>query len=59
MDSSGSSCDPTDTTSVEIFLNFVLRVLNWTDLETLIFEDTCFTVLKDLATEIDFLYLIG
>lgn len=56
--SSSGSCVANDTPSVEIFLNFVLRVLNWTDLETLIFEDTCFSVLKDLATEIDFLYLI-
>ena len=51
------TCTNNDDTVVTSYLNFVLDTMNWTDLETIVFDETCFSVLKNMNTNLRYLYL--
>ena len=51
------TCTNNDNGIVTSYLNFVLDTMNWTDLETIVFDETCFSVLKNMSTNLRYLYL--
>ena len=45
------TCQSNDDETIATYLNFVLKTLDWTDVETIVFDETCLAVLKDMETD--------
>ena len=50
------ACQNNDDDTIAVYLNFVIKTLDWTDVETILFDETCIAVLKEMDTDQTYLY---
>ena len=49
-------CQNNDDDTIAVYLNFVIKTLDWTDVETILFDETCIAVLKEMDTNQTYLH---